>query len=71
MKLENSISQDWKAKNGGIRTLGVGISEQFINKGFVDLRGKRFSSPRQFALLAQVYRDPRFETMRFFYMKGI
>lgn len=61
---------DWHGRDGGVRTIGVGISTEFIRKGYIDLRGKEVRSPRQLAVLAQVFRDPRFETLRFFYMKG-
>ena len=56
--------------NGGIRTLGLGISAEYIQKGFIDFRGKTVESPEQLALLAQAYRDPRYETLRIVYMKG-
>lgn len=60
---------DWRGRNGGVRTLGIGISDEFINKGFIDLRGRKVESPEQLAILSQVFRDPRYETLRFFYMK--
>lgn len=60
---------DWRGRNGGVRTLGVGISTEFIRKGYIDLRGKEVNSPGQLAALAQVYRDPRFETLRFIYTR--
>ena len=34
------------------------------------MRGKEIRSPEQLAVLAQVYRDPRFETLRFFYVRN-
>ena len=61
---------DWLGRNGGVRTLGVGISTEFIRKGYIDLRGKEVRSPKQLAVLAQVFRDPRFETLRFIYIKN-
>jgi proteasome lid subunit RPN8/RPN11 len=60
----------WRGRNGGVRTLGIGISTEFIKKGYINLRGNEVNSPQQLAVLAQVYRDPRFETIRFIYMKG-
>jgi DNA repair proteins len=60
---------DWRGRNGGVRTLGIGISTELIKKGYTDLRGKEVRSPEQLATLAQVFRDPRFETLRFFYIK--
>lgn len=61
---------DWRGKNGGVRTIGVGISTEFLTKGYINLTGKEVNSPAQLAAIAQVYRDPRFETLRFIYMKG-
>lgn len=57
-------------RNEGVRTIGLGISTEFIQKGFIDFRGREVESPEQLALLAQVYRDPRYETLRIIYMKG-
>ena len=61
---------DWDRGNSGIRTLGLGISAEYIQKGFIDFRGKTVESPEQLALLAQAYRDPRYETLRIVCMKG-
>jgi hypothetical protein len=61
---------DWRGKNGGVRNLGVGISTEFLTKGYINLTGKEVNSPAQLAAIAQVYRDPRFETLRFIYTKG-
>lgn len=52
------------------KIIGLGISPQFIEKGTIDLRGQVVSSAEDLANLAQVYRDPRFETFRIFYVKG-
>lgn len=60
---------DRRGRDGGVRTLGVGISAELIKKGYIDLRGKEVRSSKQLAVLAQVFRDPRFETLRFFYIK--
>ena len=56
-------------RSGGIKTLGIGISAEFIQKGYINLRGKEIKKPKDLAVLAQVYRDPRFETLRFIYVK--
>jgi len=53
----------------GIRTLGIGIAKK-LEKGRVDLRGQIVNSIGDMAELAQVYRDPRVETLRIIYMKG-
>lgn len=54
---------------GGVRTLGLAIRRDLIQKGRVDLRGRPVRSAEDLAALAQVYRDPRFETFRVFYIK--
>lgn len=54
----------------GIINKGIGISTQFIHKGEVNLRGQVVTSPRDVAALAQVFRDPRYETFRLIYTKG-
>src|SRR5690606_7562691 len=41
-----------------------------VRQGYVDFRGKQVRSPADLAALAQVVRDPRFETLRIFYVKG-
>lgn len=55
-------------ERGGLRTLGLGITPELVRTGRVDLRGQLVDSPRRLAELAQVYRDPRFETFRVFYV---
>ena len=55
---------------GDTRTLGLAIHSELVKTGRVDLRGKLARTPRDIALLAQVFRDPRFETFRIFYMRG-
>lgn len=47
-----------------VRSIAKGISDQFINKGYVDFKGRRVTSPEDVALMMQVCRDPRFETFR-------
>jgi hypothetical protein len=32
-------------RNGGIRTLGIGVSAEFIQKGFIDIRRREIQSP--------------------------
>ena len=56
-------------RNDGIKNIGIGISAEFIQKGYINLRGKEVNTPEDLAVLAQVYRDPRFETLRFIYVK--
>lgn len=51
-------------------TVALGISPDLIHQGTVDLTGYRVSSAEDLAKLAQVYRDPRFETFRIIYLQG-
>ena len=44
------------------KTVGLAFSPQLIHKGVVNLKGSRVTSAEDLAKLAQVYRDPRFET---------
>jgi hypothetical protein len=57
-------------EESGIKTLGVAISQEIVNKGKVDFKGREINSPEELAALAQVFRDPRFETARYFYVKN-
>jgi len=57
-------------EGGGIKTIAEGIRKDLIKTGRVDLRSKEIKHPADLAVVAQVYRDPRFETLRIFYMKG-
>ncbi len=45
------------------------ISTDLLNDGATDLIGKKVTSAEDLATLAQVYRDPRFETARYFFVK--
>lgn len=44
--------------------------EGFVASGGNQLTGQRIESPGDLAALAQVYRDPRFETFRVVYVSG-
>lgn len=50
--------------------LGSSIPAEFAEKGKISLVGQTATSPEDLAVLAQVYRDPRFETFRIFFLKG-
>lgn len=54
----------------GLRTTGLGITPELVKTGRIDLRGHQVNTVRDLAQLAQVYRDPRFETLRIIYTKG-
>jgi inorganic pyrophosphatase-like protein len=55
----------------GVRTraLAVTIPDELERRGWVDLRGQTVNGPRDIATVAQVFRDPRFETFRIYYTK--
>lgn len=50
--------------------VGRHINSEFVREGRSLLIGKRVSSARDLAALAQVYRSPCFETFRYFFTKG-
>lgn len=55
---------------GSASLLGSGLMESFTSTGGARLVGQVVKSPFDLAVLAQVFRDPRFETFRVFYVKG-
>lgn len=50
--------------------VGLGIADRIERVGSQALIGQRVDSAERLAELAQVYRDPRFETFRVFFLKG-
>ena len=46
------------------------IGKDFIDKGHVRLTGQRVTNVADLAVLAEVYRNPSFETFRLIFMKG-
>jgi hypothetical protein len=54
----------------GGRILANGIAETIQHKGVAALIGQKISTPAQLAELAQIYRNPRYETVRIFFTKG-
>lgn len=50
--------------------VGLGIADDIQRAGSQALVGRRVSGPDDLAALAQVYRDPRYETFRIFFVKG-
>ena len=83
-EIHNKIFQDLEARNtrrvraisgnldqspSGVRTLGLAINTELAQRGRIDLRGKIANSAEDVADIAQVYRDPRFETLRIIYVK--
>src|SRR5687768_10716393 len=54
----------------GGRILANGIVETLQREGVAALVGQKITSPERLAELAQVYRDPQYETFRLFFTKG-
>jgi hypothetical protein len=50
--------------------LGSIISKDFVDQGVTSLVGHRPETAGDLAVLAQVYRNPRFETLRYFFTRG-
>lgn len=55
-------------RSGKPRTIAVGINADLVETSRTDLRGKIVNSVDDLAILGQVYRDPRYETLRIFYV---
>lgn len=81
MTLSESIGMDKDTdkpfrKQGTVNFTGQGklIGKRFIDElidtGRVNLTGITFQDTRELALIAQIYRDPRFETFRVIFVKG-
>jgi proteasome lid subunit RPN8/RPN11 len=56
--------------SGRARITALGIADDIQRAGSTALVGRVASTPEQLAELAQVYRDPRYETFRVFYVAG-
>ena len=54
----------------GVRTIGLAITAPLKRTGRIDLRGMIARTVEDVAQLAQVFRDPRFESFRIVYTKG-
>lgn len=59
--------RDYRA---GARLLASGIPKDFIDTGSTKLIGRQVETLHDLAQLAQVYRNPGFETLRIFYTRG-
>ena len=60
---------DMAKQRRDIRTLGNGISAQFVKTGRVNLNGTRIRSAEDLAQVGQIFRNPKFETLRYLYVK--
>lgn len=58
----SSLRGEGGLRPGEGRTLGLGISPDLIHQGVVDLKGYTVKTAEDLATLAQVYRNPLFET---------
>ena len=54
----------------GASVLALRIAREFVSQGGTSLVGQTVRSGRDVAKLAQVYRDPRYETFRVLFMRG-
>lgn len=54
----------------GGNIIGQGIVRDLVKQGRIDLRGRVVTNAEDVAALAQVYRNPKFETFRIIYTKG-
>ena len=52
----------------GVRTIAVGIRRDLIQNGQTSLIGHQVETADELAVLAQILRDPRYETLRVFYV---
>ena len=55
---------------GGLSVLGNALPAEFRSAGAVSLVGQAVETPQDLATIAQVLRDPRFETLRIYYTRG-
>ena len=70
-RLENSQGRRYgSADRGAFSLLGARLYDGFVAGEANQLLGQEVSSPADLAALAQVYRDPRFETFRAFFVKN-
>ena len=47
------------------------IKPNFERKGYINLNHIQINSKEKLAEIAQIFRDPRYETFRMIYMKGV
>lgn len=71
-RLGNSLARRRNdgAGRGAVSLLGARLYEGFVAGEANQLVGQEVSGPADLAALAQVYRDPRFETFRAFFVKS-
>ena len=70
-KTETGTISSVRGKLGaGIRTVAKAFSEPLVQSGRLAFIGQEIKSARDLASIAQILRDPRFETLRIVYMKN-
>ncbi len=57
-------TDNWLGRRSQVKTLGKAFRDDLINKEQINYIGKKIRNPSELALLAQVWRDPRWETFR-------
>lgn len=67
-QLIESITAPTFSRSG--RILANGIQTTFKEQGGLSLLGERITNPADLAVLAQIYRNPMFETLRYVLVKG-
>lgn len=65
-----AVRGDKKPVPRGGRILANGIAETIQREGVAALVGQKITSPERLAELAQVYRNPKYETFRIFFTQG-
>lgn len=59
-----------RVDKNGIRTVADSISADMMVKGKIEIIGREVKSPRDIATIAQMYRNPQYETFRYIFVKG-
>jgi hypothetical protein len=66
----STVGRGLGAQSGGLRTIASKIPANLKNRGFISLVGTEVKNSRDLAAAAQIFRDPRVETLRIFYLKS-
>ncbi|KJS23153.1 MAG: hypothetical protein VR72_03025 [Clostridiaceae bacterium BRH_c20a] len=75
IRTEGGLSPDINRRHAGVsnkpyKTVGLSFSQDLINTGKVNLTGYKFNDTKDLAVISQAFRDPRLETLRFYYTRG-
>lgn len=66
-KAESKLQQLVEKRAGNV--LAQRLPREFKDQGHLSLVGQKVANAEELASLAEIYRDPRFETLRIFYVK--